>query len=212
MSRVLRVALTGGIATGKSRCLERFAALGALTVDTDVLAREAVAPGTRGLSAVTERFGQDVLLPDGTLNRGRLGQLVFADASKRKALEAIVHPAVYAALDEWYAANDARDVAEPAISVVDIPLLYETGHASDFDAVVVTRCRPDQQLARLVDRDGLTPEDARRRIELQMPTAEKVRLADYVVDTSKTEADTDRAVDAVWEKLVERRGAAATAT
>jgi dephospho-CoA kinase len=201
----MRVALTGGIATGKSRCLKRFEALGARTIDTDVMSREAVALGTAGLAAVTARFGESILHADGTLNRGRLGQLIFADAARRSDLEAIVHPAVYAALDEWFVQNDARGLPEPAISVTDIPLVYETGHEGDFDAVVVTRCRPDQQLARLIDRDRLTPEDARRRIDLQLPTAEKVRRADFVVDTSQTEADTDRGVDAVWTKLIERR-------
>ena len=207
MSKLMRVALTGGIATGKSRCLKRFGELGAQTVDTDVLSREAVAPGTAGLAAVAARFGGEILNADGTLNRGRLGQLVFADAARRSDLEAIVHPAVYAALDEWFAGNDARDLPEPAISVTDIPLLYETGHEGDFDAVVVTNCRPDQQLARLIDRDGLTPEDARRRIDLQLPSAEKVRRADFVVDTSKTEADTDDGVNAVWAALTELRQA-----
>ena len=207
MSRVMRVALTGGIATGKSRCLRRFGELGARTIDTDALARDAVAPGTPGLAAVVAQFGQELLQEDGTLNRGRLGQLVFADAAKRRDLEAIVHPAVFAALDEWSAGNDSAGLAEPAISVTDIPLLYESGHEGDFDAVVVTQCRPDQQLARLIDRDGFTPEDARQRIDLQLPAAEKARRADFVVDTSTTLADTDRGVDSVWTTLVERRKA-----
>jgi dephospho-CoA kinase len=203
----MRVALTGGIASGKSRCLQRFGALGAATVDTDVLARDAVAPGTPGLAAVAARFGEGVLNGDGSLNRGRLGQLVFADAAKRRDLESIVHPAVFAALDEWFAGNDAGDLPEPAVSVTDIPLLFETGHEGDFDAVVVTKCRPDQQLARLIDRDGLTPEDAQHRIDLQLSAAEKARRADFVVDTSKSMADTNAGVDAVWAKLIERRQA-----
>jgi dephospho-CoA kinase len=195
--RVLLVALTGGIATGKSHCLNRFAQLGAGTISADQLARDAVAPGTPGLDAVVERFGRSVLHDDGTLNRGALGNIVFNDADARRHLETIVHPLVYDAIQEWAAADHPAGT----ILIADIPLLYETGHDRGFDKVIVVACRPDQQLARLIARDGLTPAEAQQRIDTQMPIQEKVRRANYVIDTSGTFEDTDRGVQSVWNAL-----------
>lgn len=195
----LRVALTGGIATGKSYCLARLATLGAVTIDADLLARQAVAPGTSGFDAVRARFGAAVVAPDGGLDRDALGRIVFADAEARRALEAIVHPAVYAAVGRWF--DGLRDAAPPAIGIADIPLLYETGRERDFDAVVVTACGAGQQLARLMARSGLTQTEAERRIAAQWPLAEKARRADYVIDTSGSFADTDARVQDVWQAL-----------
>ncbi len=199
----IRVALTGGIATGKSHCLRAFAALGVQTLDSDVLAREAVAPGTAGLAAVIARFGQHLLQPDGTLDRGALGRIVFADAAARRDLEAIIHPLVYAAIQERIE-NPSGQRGTPlsqTFSITDIPLLYETGHAEDFDRVVVSACRPDQQLQRLMARNGLDEAEARRRIGTQLPIEEKAKRADYVIDTSGSLTDTDRQVVEVWERL-----------
>ena len=130
---MLRVALTGGIATGKSYCLERFARLGAPVIDADVLAREAVAPGTPALEAVAARFGFSVLTPEGALNRSALARIVFSDARARAALEAIVHPEVYRRIREWFANLPPGTI----LGIADIPLLYETGQEHEFDRVIV---------------------------------------------------------------------------
>jgi dephospho-CoA kinase len=197
---VLRVALTGGIATGKSHCLARFAELGAPTIDADKVARDVVAPGTPGLAAVAARFGQAVLLADGSLDRQALGRVVFGDTAARRDLEAIVHPAVYEAIRAWFAALESRDEA-PAAAIADIPLLYETGREADFDRVIVAACRTDQQIDRLVRHRGLTTEEAAQRIDAQMPIADKAKRADFVIDTSGDIAETNRRVTDLWRRL-----------
>lgn len=181
-----RVALTGGIATGKSRCLSACAAMGIPTIDADRLARDVVAPGTPGLQAVIERFGRTVLNADGTLNREVLGAEVFADTLARHDLEGIIHPQVYAAITQWF-----RTLNVP-LGIADIPLLFETGREGDFDVVIVAACRPEQQLQRLMERSGLSERDARARIAAQWPLADKVARAHYVIDTSGTLEETDR--------------------
>jgi dephospho-CoA kinase len=202
----MRVALTGGIATGKSACLQRFAHLGAATLDADVVSRAVVAPGTSGLAGIVQRFGDSIVRADGTLDRGALGRIVFADVSARRELEAIVHPAVYDVVEDWFRqlgeATRGGTSSAPAIGIVDVPLLFETGHETDFDAVVVAACRPDQQLARLMARDGLDEVAARQRLAAQWPLATKVQRADFVIDTSRTMDDTMSGVDAVWAKLL----------
>jgi len=198
--RLRRVALTGGIATGKSYCLARFADLGAPTIDADVLARQAVAPGTPGFAAVRERFGQAVLRPDGSLNRDALGRLVFSDVQARRDLEEIIHPQVYEGVRRWFEQLEASPNQVPA-AIADIPLVFETSHEADFDTIVVVRCRPDQQLERLVERSGLSEDDAKRRIETQLPIGVKASRADHVIDTSGSFAETNLQVVDVWEKL-----------
>jgi len=195
----LRVALTGGIATGKSYCLDRFATAGAATIDADVLARQAVAPGTLGFAAVRSRFGAAIITPGGQLDREALGRIVFSDPDARRALEAIIHPAVYAAISRWL--EGLNGSTRSGVAIAGIPLLYETGRERDFDVVVVTICQPQQQIARLIARTGLSPEDAARRVEAQLPAAEKARLADHVIDTSGSFEETNAQVDAVWAKL-----------
>jgi dephospho-CoA kinase len=194
------VALTGGIATGKSYCLQQFARLGAPTISADQVARDVVAPGMPGLAAIARRFGAGVLQPDGGLNRASLAAIVFDDTAARRDLEAIVHPRVYEAILAWARAGHP----DGSVLVADIPLLYETGRETDFDAVIVAACRRDQQLARLMARDGLPAAEAAKRLDSQMPIEEKVRRADYVIDTSKTFDDTDRGVQAVWNALRSR--------
>ena len=202
--RLLRVALTGGIATGKSYCLTRFAELGVPTVDADVLAHRAVAPGTAGFEAVVTRFGRDVLHPHGEIDRARLGQIVFADERSRRDLEAIIHPAVYKAIADWLAAIEAA--GHSPLAIADIPLLYETGHDRDFDRVIVAACPPAVQVMRLMARNRLTEEEARLRIASQMPIEEKMRRADYVIDTSGSRADTDVRVSDVWNAMTSQIG------
>lgn len=190
-----RIALTGGIATGKSQCAATFARLGVPVIDADQLARDAVAPGSLGLAAVVGRFGSAVLLPNGQLNRAALGALIFSNPTARRAMEAIIHPQVYAALARWF-----TGLTTPA-GIADIPLLFETGHEGDFDVVVVAACRPDQQLTRLMSRSGLNEASARARIAAQWPLAKKVARADYVIDTSGTLTQTAENTEAVWVKL-----------
>lgn len=192
-----RVALTGGIATGKSHCLARFAALGAAVVDADRLARDAVGPGTPGLARVTERFGPGILRADGSLDRSALGRLVFADRAARADLEAIIHPEVYRRISEWF----ANLPAGTRVAVADIPLLFETGHQHDFEVVIVCACSPDEQLRRLMARDGLTEAAARERLDSQWPIDEKVARAHIVIRTDGGFAETDRAVAKTYESL-----------
>jgi dephospho-CoA kinase len=195
---VLQVALTGGIATGKSYCLGRFAALGVPTIDADRLAREAVAPGSPGLAAVAQRFGAHMVRGDGTLDRAALARIVFSDRTARADLEAIVHPDVYRRIREWF----AQLPHGTPVAMADIPLLFETGHEHDFDAVVVAACTLEEQLRRLVARDGLPEADARARLEAQSPIDEKVRRAHYVIRTDTGFAQTDEEIERVYRRLI----------
>lgn len=195
---MLQVALTGGIATGKSYCLERFEALGVPIVDADHLARLAVVPGSPGLAAVVERFGDAVLRPDGTLDRAALAAIVFADRAARADLEAIVHPDVYRRIREWF----GRLPPATVVAIADIPLLFETGHEHEFDKVIVAACSPEEQLRRLVVRNRLDEAEARNRLAAQWPIAEKVRRADYVIWTGDSFSETDAAVRRVYEALI----------
>jgi dephospho-CoA kinase len=198
---VLQVALTGGIATGKSYCLARFAELGVPTVDADRLARLAVAPGSPGLAAVSHRFGAAIIRADGTLDRAALAKIVFADRGARVDLEAIVHPDVYRRIREWF----AQLPHGTPVAIADIPLLFETGHEHEFDAVVVAACSPEEQLRRLVARDGLLEPDARARLAAQSPIEEKVRRAQYVIRTDHGFAETDAEIKRVYKRLTSGR-------
>jgi dephospho-CoA kinase len=195
---MLRVALTGGIATGKSYCLARFAAHGAATIDADVLARVAVAPGTPGLAAIVARFGTAVLAADATLDRPALGRIVFGDAKARAALEAIVHPEVYRHIRGWF----ANLPAPTRVAIADIPLLFETGHNHDFDEVIVAACDPEEQVRRVRARDGLSDADARSRLAAQWPIEEKVNRASRVIWTDRGFAETDRQVAEAYDTLL----------
>jgi dephospho-CoA kinase len=194
---MLRVALTGGIATGKSYCLQRFAAQGVPTIDADVLAREAVAPGTAGLAAVAVRFGTAVLRSDGTLDRTALGRIVFGDSKARASLEAIVHPEVYRRIRDWFA-NQPSGVP---LAIADIPLLFETGHQHDFDEIIVAACDREEQLRRVMARDGLPVSEALERLSAQWPIDEKVKRANCVIWTDRSFSDTDAQIKAIYERL-----------
>lgn len=194
---MLRVALTGGIATGKSFCLARFASLGVPVVDADALAREVVSAGSAALVSIRSRFGDSVIAAGGTLDRAALGRIVFRDRAARADLEAIVHPAVYRRINEWFIMLPA----DTRLALADIPLLFETGHGPDFHRIVVCACDPAEQLRRLMVRDRLSDADARARLAAQWPILEKVARADYVIRTDGTMADTDAEVRTVFEKL-----------
>ena len=193
-----RIALTGGIATGKSVVSAEFERLGVPTVDADVIAREAVAPGTPALAAILARFGAEILDEQQVLDRRKLGAIVFADEASRRDLERIVHPAVQAAINTWLVAAE-RDGHRLAIAV--IPLLYETGRERDFDLVITTACAGDEQLRRVMARDGLTELQARQRIAAQLSTEEKVRRANYAIWTDGAIENTKKQVLETLEKL-----------
>lgn len=198
MADVRRIGLTGGIATGKSYVRSRFEELGVPTVDADALAREAIAPGTEGLAAVTERFGRGVVDSTGALDRRKVAQIIFADSGARRDLEAIIHPFVRSHADQWFRRLDA---GKHPFAIADIPLLYETGTSDLYDAVVVTACLPEEQVRRIVARDRVTETEARQRLAAQLPIDEKIRRADYVIRTDGSHAETDRQVREVFEKL-----------
>ena len=196
----MKVALTGGIGAGKSAVAARLAALGAVVVDADVIAREVVEPGTPGLAAVLGEFGEGVLAADGSLDRVALAAIVFADPARRRSLEAIVHPLVGARSAELLAASPAGSVV-----VYDVPLLAEavgTGRdrVPEFDVVVVVEAPMGDRLVRLVAR-GLTPEDARARIAAQATDEQRRSIADHVLVNDGDLADLDASVDALWELL-----------
>jgi dephospho-CoA kinase len=195
--RLRRVALTGGIATGKSHVRSRFDHLGVPTIDSDLLAREAVAPGTEGLAAVAERFGRNVLQADGSLDRRALAKIVFPDPESRMALEAIIHPYVRRRTDEWF---DGLDVDRHRYAIADIPLLYEVHRHEDFDTVIVVACSPEAQLRRLLDR-GIVEPEARQRLAAQLPLDDKIARADYVIRTDGRVEETDRQVEALHARL-----------
>jgi dephospho-CoA kinase len=195
-----KVALTGGIATGKSHVLARLRALGVPCLDADEMAHGVMAPGTEASAAVAARFGAEMLTPEGAVDRQRLGPVVFGDRQARRDLEAIVHPAVYRAIAAGLRAFERTD--DPPLAVVDIPLLYETGRQDDFDRVVATLCPRSVQLTRLVAR-GLTESDAEARLAAQMPAEEKAARAHHVIRTDGTFAETDAQLDAVVRLLLQ---------
>ena len=179
---MLRVGLTGSIAVGKSFVTSIFSGLGCHTLDADETAREVVLPGSPGLDAVAKAFGNEVLNPDGTLNRQRLGELVFADEAKRQQLNGILHPFIIARQDEIMREWERAD--PQGIGIIDAALMIESGGYRRFDKLIVVHCRPEVQLERLMLRNNLSLEEAQARINSQMPQEEKQKFADYLIDTS----------------------------
>jgi dephospho-CoA kinase len=197
------IALTGGIASGKSTVSRRLASLGAHIVDADLLSREAVAPGSPGLIKVVERFGPAVLAGDGSLDRAALGTIVFSDAAARADLNAIVHPEVRRLAAERLAAIGRT--ASDAIAVYDVPLLVETGVDHDFDLIVVADADARTRTERLVALRGLDPGEAARRVAAQASDEERRAVADVLIDTTGTLEHTDEQVDRLWSDLVAGR-------
>jgi dephospho-CoA kinase len=198
------VGLTGGIGSGKSEVARRLAALGAVVVDADAIAREVVAPGSPGLARVVAEFGDEVLAADGSLDRERVGAIVFADPDARARLNAIVHPLIGAAMIERTAAAGEAD--PHAVVVNDVPLLVEGGMSDRYDAVVVVDTDPATQLQRLVEQRGMTEDDARARMAVQATREQRLAVADYVVANTGDLDDLDREVREVWAHLAERAG------
>ncbi len=199
MEPMFRIGLTGGIAAGKSVATARLAELGAVVIDHDLLAREAVAPGTVGLAAIVEAFGDVVLLPDGSLDRPGLGALVFADDAARSRLNDIVHPEVRRLSAEREAMAAAADPT--AVVVHDIPLLVETGLAERFHLLVVVHTPAEQRVRRLVEGRGLSEEAARSRLDAQATDDERLAAADFTLDGSGSEDDLRAQVDTLWQRV-----------
>jgi dephospho-CoA kinase len=192
---MVRVGLTGGIASGKSMVAEELAARGAVIIDADLLAREVVQPGTPALAAIIDRFGPEVVR-DGQLDRARLAQIVFADPLARRDLERIVHPAVRAR-----AAELERAAGDAAVVVHVIPLLVETGQHQDFDLVVTVDADHETQIQRLMLRNGLSRAEAESRIAAQASREDRKRAADVVLDNTRSLAQLREQIDALWAEL-----------
>ena len=198
---MLKVALTGGIATGKSYVLARLKERGIATIDADDIVHEALGPGTPTTRAIAAQFGSMFLKPDGSIDRSLLAVKVFRDLETRQQIEAIIHPVVYETLRRWF------ETVDLPMAVASIPLLYETQREKDFDFVVVTVCPPDVQLERLLERDRMSEEEAHQRIAAQIPAEEKAARADFVILTGGTMLATDRQVDnlvVALERLITR--------
>lgn len=174
--------------------------MGCHVLDADDAAREAVAPGSEGLKRILEEFGAGVLAADGTLDRKRLGAIVFDDEEKRRKLNSILHPLIIAAQDEQLHRWEVKD--PHGVAVVDAALMIESGGYKRFDKIIVVHCRPEIQLRRLMARNNLSPEEAMKRISAQMPQEEKIRYADYLIDTSEGFEDTRAQVEKVFNELL----------
>ncbi|MEU0568108.1 dephospho-CoA kinase [Nonomuraea sp. NPDC005983] len=196
---MLTIGLTGGIGSGKSEVSRRLAARGAVVIDADKIAREVVEPGTPGLARVVATFGDGVLHPDGSLNREKLGGIVFADPDRLAALNAIVHPLV----GERVAALQAQ-AADDAIVVYDVPLLAENNLAPMYDVVVVVDASDEVRIARLAEHRGMPEQDAKARIAAQAGREERLSVADVVIPNEGSLEDLEARVDAVWQDLVRR--------
>ncbi|WP_166871977.1 dephospho-CoA kinase [Salinibacterium sp. ZJ450] len=198
------IGLTGGIASGKSLVASRLAELGAVHIDADQLAREVVEPGTPALERVAQEFGDDVLNPDGSLNRGALGAIIFTDAAKRELLNSITHPAIRELGRERVLA--AAEADPNAIVVYDIPLLVEAGrqNSTRFDLIVVVHAPTETRLRRMVELRGLSRTEATHRLDAQASDTDRLAVADIVIDNNGTIAETLQQVDALWRHLTER--------
>ncbi len=196
------IGLTGGIASGKSTAARTLADLGARIVDADQVARDIVAPGQPALAEIARTFGREMLLPDGTLDRKRLGAVIFADVEQRRALNAITHPRIAAETQARLAR--LREEGVP-VAVYEAALLVENGVHKGLDGLLVVACDEPTQLLRLMGRDGYVEADARARIAAQAPMAEKIAAATWVVDTSGPLADTKKQLARVWEEILSKR-------
>lgn len=188
--------LTGGIATGKSKVSRYFQQLNIPVCDTDVLAREVVLPNSKGLSLLIKTFGSDIINADGTLNRSKLANIIFNNVDAREKVNSILHPLIFEAI-EMFKENHQQS----SLIVIDMPLLFEVGYQNKVDAVMVVYTDATTQYDRLINRDGFTPQQAKTRIDSQLPLDEKVKLADVVIDNSKTIEETFQQVDSYLKQL-----------
>ncbi|MGP9032784.1 MULTISPECIES: dephospho-CoA kinase [Glutamicibacter] len=190
------VGLTGGVASGKSAVAAKLASLGAVVIDADALARQVVEPGTPGLAAIKDTFGEGILLPDGSLDRPALGAIVFSDAAQRAKLNEIVHPLVREQ------AEALREAAAPgALVVEDIPLLVESGQADRFDAVIVVQAPHDERIRRMVQDRGWSRDDAEARMAAQATDEQRAAVADYLLDNSGSLEELEAQVASLYRQL-----------
>ena len=199
----LKAGLTGGIAVGKTFVVSVLRELGCKVIDADLLAHQAIEPGKPAYQEIIREFGQQVVAESGEIDRSRLGAMVFAEPGLRARLNAIVHPRVFEAQAKWLAEVEATSPG--AIAIVDAALLIETGAYKRFEKVIVVYCAPELQLERLMRRDNLSRPDAQARIASQMASEEKLKFADYSIDTSGSFAETRLRVEAVYASLISLR-------
>lgn len=199
------IAVTGGIASGKSAVSARLAEHGAVHIDADDLARRVVEPGTPALQEIEQRFGGGVIRPDGTLDRAALGAIIFADPDERDALNAITHPAVKRLARRIM---DEAEATDPDVVIVyDVPLFIEAriSEAYDFDLVVVVHANVATRIDRMVNLRGLTPEEAKHRVNAQASDTQRLAIADVIIDANGTLAETIEQTDRLWESISQRR-------
>ena len=197
---MLKIGLTGSIAVGKTFVAEVLSSLGCPVLDADRTARQVVEPHTIGWQKVVEAFGEIVLNSDQTLNRAKLGAIVFADEQKRLLLNSIIHPLVFIEQDNWLQTHEARG---EKIAVIDAALMIESGGYKRFDKIIVVWCKPEIQLERLIIRNNLTRGEALLRISVQMPQEEKMRYADFLIDSTNGFADTRQQIERTFQSLLE---------
>ncbi len=205
MGEMLRVGLTGGIACGKTNALAEFERLGVYGIDADQIGHEVIQPDGSAYAEVVEEFGASILNQDGTIDRGRLGAIVFTDESRRQDLNRIVHPHVLA--EEERILNSLEDelsTLRPRVAMVDAALMVEAGSYRRYDAILVVYCREEIQLRRLMARDGLSEPEAQLRIRSQMAPLEKIRYADFIIDNSSRLSDTRRQIHHTFLELISR--------
>lgn len=196
---MLKVGLTGSIAVGKSFVCECLRELGCHVLDADRTSRDVVAKDTGGLAEIVSKFGDEVLQPDGELDRKKMGSIVFADEEKRQLLNSIVHPRVFEAQNKWIEEVEKRD--PNGIAIIDAALMIESGGYKRFDKLIVVWCEPEIQLQRLMARDGFDENTAKMRIAAQMPQDDKKRFADHLIDTSHGFDDTRGQVEWLVDQL-----------
>ena len=197
-----KVGLTGGIASGKSTVSGMFRDLGVPVIDADVIAREVVAPGSRALGAIVDAFGEEVLTDEKSLNRARLGEIVFSDPAKKKVLERILHPEIIAEQDRRL--RDLEREGRTPVAIVDAAVMIESGSWKRFDSIVVVDCDESQQISRLRQRNAMDEEEAVRRVNAQMPLSEKVKYANHVIDNRGSIDDTRKQVEEL-KKVLSRK-------
>ncbi len=194
-----KVGLTGGIASGKSTVSRMFTDLGVPVIDADLIAREAVAPGSRALEAIVDAFGEGILTEEKSLNRAALGEIVFSDPAKKKVLEGILHPEIIAEQDRRL--RELEREGRTPVAIVDAAVMIESGSWKRFDSLVVVDCDESQQIGRLRLRNGMNEEEAARRVNAQMPLSEKVKYADHVIDNRGSIDDTRKQVEELMKLL-----------
>lgn len=197
---MLHVGMTGNIASGKSQAAHVFAELGAHIISADLIAHGLLAKGCTIYERVVAAFGNGILAPDGSIERRKLGEIVFSDAEKRAQLNGVIHPAVREEI--MRRVHEYAESFPRGIVIVDAALLVESGSYRLYDYLIVVTCDPTLQLARIINRDGLTVEQARVRMAAQMPVEEKLRLASYTIDTSRTFKETREQIEAIYRDLV----------